>query len=153
MRRAIEIQEGNMNIAVIYLTMTGHSKKIAEAIASETGTQAQDIKTDPKLNGVDMLFIVGGIYGGKSDAKLVNYIKNLNGNRVKKAVIVTSSGSGKTRQNKVREELTKNGVEVVADEYTCKGRFLFFDLKRPNQSDIDGAVAFAKKVVGDVKTD
>jgi flavodoxin len=140
-----------MNVAVIYLTMTGHSKKLAEAIASEIGTQAQDIKTDPKLNGVDMLFIVGGIYGGKSDTKLVNYIRSINGNMVKKAAIVTSSGSGKTRQNKVREELTKNGVEMLSDEYTCKGRFLFFDLGRPNQSDIDGSVAFAKKVVGDAK--
>ncbi len=50
-----------MRTAVVYLTRSGHSRTIAQAIATALQVPAQDIKTGPKLSGVDLLFVVGGI--------------------------------------------------------------------------------------------
>ena len=79
-----------MKRKVIYCTKTGHSRKIARAIAQELQVQAEDIKTGPVLKDVDLLFIVGGIYGGKSDPAMLGYINNIDGSMVRKAALVTS---------------------------------------------------------------
>jgi hypothetical protein len=46
----------------------------------------------------------------------------------------------------VRETLKSNNIEVLPDEFVCKGSFLFVGLGRPDQTEIDNAVSFAKKV-------
>jgi menaquinone-dependent protoporphyrinogen IX oxidase len=134
-----------MKTAVLYLSKTGHSKKIAEAVAAGLGVQAQSVKDHPELSGVDLLFIAGGIYAGKSDPKLLKYLASLDNTQVKQAALISSSG-GKTKQDMVRDTLTGKGIQVLADEYVCQGSFLFFGKGHPNAQEITGAVAFAKKL-------
>jgi len=55
-----------MNFAGLYATRTKHSKKISETIGSLLNIDAKNITEKPVLNDVDLLFIVGGIYGGAS---------------------------------------------------------------------------------------
>lgn len=135
-----------MKTALIYSTMTGHSKKIANAIANQLQIQAENIKTNPQLQGVDLLFIVGGIYGGKSQPKLLDYVNKLDSSQVKKVALITSCASNETRQEKVRECLIGKNIEVVGEEYICKGSFLFFGLGHPNKTEIENSVEFAKTV-------
>ncbi|KAI4453936.1 serine hydroxymethyltransferase [Holotrichia oblita] len=78
------------------LSMTGHSKKLARAVAAEFSIEAQNIKSKPQLKDVDLLFVAGGIYAGKSTSDMLDYIKTLNSNSVKKAALITSSTSDKT---------------------------------------------------------
>lgn len=134
-----------MKTAVIYRSMTGHSKKIANKIAAELGISAISIKDNPKLADIDLLFIVGGIYGGASLPDMLEYIKSLNNTQVRKAALITSSTSDKTGQDEVRKILTSGGIEVI-DEYRCYGNFLFTKLGHPNKQEIQGAVIFAKKL-------
>jgi len=47
-----------MKCSIIYYTKTGHSRKIAKAIAQELGIEAQDVKSNPVMKDVDLLFIV-----------------------------------------------------------------------------------------------
>lgn len=133
-----------MKTALIFRSMTGHSKKIAKAISSETGIEAQDIKSKPELNNVDLLFIAGGIYSGKSLPEAVEYIKKLTPAQVKKAVLITSSTSDKKGQDELRQILTSNGIEVASEEYRCRGNFLFIKLGHPDKKEIAGAVEFVK---------
>jgi flavodoxin len=133
-----------MNISLIYLSKTGHSKKLAEAIAAELQIPAQDIKTNPQIKGADLLFIVGGIYGGKSDPKMIEYITTLDNTMAKKAALITSCCSKVTAQSAVREELEKNNIEVLKDEFICQGSFLLFGFHHPNKTDIQNAVSYAK---------
>lgn len=135
-----------MKTALIYVSKTGHSKKIAEAIATGLGIKAEDVKTTPKLNDVDLLFIVGGIYGGQSLPELTDYIKTIDKNMVKKVALITSCVSKKSKQVVVRELLTSKDIEVVTDEFICQGNFLFFGLGHPNKKEIEDAVTFAKEV-------
>ncbi len=46
-----------MKCGIIYHTKTGHSRKIAKAIAQELDIEAQDVKSKPVMNDVDLLFI------------------------------------------------------------------------------------------------
>ncbi len=146
-----EVMNGGfgMRIELIYATKTGHSRKIALGVAKELGITAQDIKDNPKLENVDMLFIVGGIYGGKSMPELITYVKSLSKDSVKRAALLTSSAGLKTPQTEVRQILSENGVTVVEDEFKCKGKFIFVSRKHPNEEDINNAVVFAKRMIAE----
>jgi len=92
-----------MKVGLIYWTKTGHSKKIAEAVAQDLQIEAVDIQTKPKLENIDLLYIISGIYGGKSSPDLIEFVKTITGEQVKKAVIMTSScGTRHCRMNSAR---------------------------------------------------
>ena len=136
-----------MKIALIYATMTGHSRKIARALQETLGVEAVDIKTNPKLESIDLLFVVGGIYGGTATPELLAYLKQVNSTQVKKAVLLTSSGGKTAKQSDVRALLNENGIEVAAEEFTCQGGILFVGIGHPNKTDLQNAVAFAQQWV------
>lgn len=136
-----------MKTEIIYCSMTGHSQKIARAVAAEFVIEAKNIKIKPDLQDVDLLFIVGGIYGGKSLPDMLEFVKTLKPDIIKKAVLMTSSTSDKNGQDDVRFILQANGIEVASTEYRCKGNFLFLKFGHPNKQEITDAVEFAKKMI------
>lgn len=133
-----------MKAAVIYATKTGHSKKIADSIAGGIKVPALDIASRPKLDDVDLLFIVGGIYGGKSIPELLEYLRGLDGSTVREAVLVTSCVSKTAKQEEVRKLLAEKNIRVSEEEFTCQGSFLFFGRKHPDPADLENSVKFAK---------
>ena len=136
-----------MKLGLIYATMTGHSRKIARALGETLGIEAVDIKTNPHLEDIDLLFVVGGIYGGTGSTELLAYLKQVTSAQVKKVVLLTSSGGKTAQQSDVRALLTGNGIEVAEEEFTCQGGFLFVGLGHPNKTDLQNAVAFAQRWV------
>lgn len=134
-----------MNTAIIYRSMTGHSKKIAQAVAEGLNLTAYDVKTKPQLDKIDLLFIVGGVYSGKSLPEMTEYVKTLTAEKIGKAVLITSSATDKNGQDEVREILIASGIKVEADEYRCRGNFLFVKMGHPSKSEIDNALLFAKR--------
>ena len=138
-----------MNKAVVFLSKTGHSKKIAQAIADEIHVHAENIKESPEIDKVDWLFIVGGIYGGASDPQMLNFVDQLNPAEVQHAVLITSCKSKKQGQDQVRAKLTERGIDVYPDEYICEGNFLFFGMGHPNTQEIRSAALFAKSIIRD----
>jgi len=135
-----------MNIQLIYTSKTGHSKKIARAISEELGIKMNNVKDQPKYKEVDLLYIVGGIYGGKSLPEMLTFMNTLNNKQVKKAVLITSCVSKKTGQTEIRKSLSQKNIEVLDREFICQGSFLIFGLGHPNKTDTDAAVVFAKNV-------
>jgi len=94
----------------------------------------------------DLLFIVGGIYAGKSDPRMVEYVQKLDSSMVKRAVLITSCASKQKRQDMVRDALVRSGIQVASDEFVCRGSFLFMGMGHPNSKDIDGVISFVRKV-------
>lgn len=135
--------------AVIYATKTNHSKKLAESIASALNIKAQNIKENPELKGLDLIFIVGGIYGGVSMPELLEYIKQIDKYSSKRAALVTSCASGKQTQTQVRSILEEKGIKVM-DEFVCKGNFLFVAANHPNSNDLKEAADFALKIASSI---
>lgn len=130
------------NVAVLYATKTQHSKKLAEAIGSALGVKASNITEQPDLRDVELLFIVGGIYGGVSLPELLTFVSGMEAPALKRAALVTSCASGKQRQSALRKILEEKGVQVL-DEFVCKGAILFVSLPHPNAKDLKNAVDFA----------
>ncbi len=135
-----------MKAAIIYSTMTGHSKKIALAMSQELGVPAHDIKANPKLESCDLLFIISGIYGGESSQELLEFAKKLDKADVPSAALITSSTRA-IQQGSLKDLLTNNGVTVKEEPYNCLGGFLLAKFAHPTKDDIAGAIAYAKKLV------
>lgn len=138
-----------MKTALVYFSRTGHSKRIAKAIAEALQIAALDVKSEPVLNEVDLLFIVGGIYGGASSPELKAYAEGLSKSSVKKAALITSCLNRIHRQSMIREILTRKGIDVAPDEFVCKGSFLFFGLGHPSKEEIDAAISFARRAIAE----
>ncbi|MFZ2539662.1 MAG: flavodoxin domain-containing protein [Oscillospiraceae bacterium] len=137
-----------MKTAIIYATMSGHSKKIAQAISKELNLQAYNIKENPAINEYDLLFVVSGIYGGGCSPQLLEWAKNLSQQQVKSVALITSSMSN-LPQKALRDTLCANGIIVKEKEYLCVGSFLFMKLGHPNKSEIASAIEFAKETMKD----
>lgn len=134
------------NVSVVYATKTQHSRKLAEAIAKEFGVTAKDVEKYPEPEATGLLFLVGGIYAGKSNPALLSYVEKLDASTTKKAVLVTSSVSVRNRSQKdIRELLVKKDIAVV-DEITCTGGFLFIKITHPNKTDIQNIAEAAKDI-------
>lgn len=134
-----------MRTAVIFATKTGHSRKLAEAIGKELAVEPQEFKQFSGIQPVDLLFLAGGIYAGKSLPEFLGFIQSLQPEMVRKVVLVTSSMGKKTRQETIRQLLLEKGIEVAKDEYTCQGSFLFFGMGHPDASELEAAAAFARE--------
>lgn len=133
-------------ISVAYATKTKHSKKLAEAIGRALNVKAENVAASPTPHQADLMFIVGGIYGGKSLPELISYAKSIKANQVKKAVLVTSSASVSNKgQSEIRSILTEKGVQVL-EEITCPGSFLFIKLGHPNTGDVKRVAERAKQI-------
>ncbi len=135
-----------MKAQILYASMSGHSKKIAEAIAQSTGITAYNIKDNPQIMPCDLLFIVSGIYAGEVKPELLDFVKGLTKAQVKKVALITSSTRGNS-QGSLRATLVKAGIEVIKEEYLCKGSFFLVGLGHPNRSEIEGAVAYARRII------
>ncbi len=137
-----------MKTAVIYATKTKHSKKLAEAIAKDFNVEAKNITENPDIQDADLLFVVGGIYGGVSLPELSEYIQKAEAPLPKYAALVTSCASGSQKQTAVRAILEQKGVKVI-DEFICRGGILFVYARHPNAEDLKAAADFALRIIGE----
>ncbi len=124
------------NVSVVYATKTQHSRVLAEAIGKKLGVEAKNIAECLQTKKTSLLFLVGGIYAGKSNPALLSYAERLDASIAKMVVIVTSSVSTSHRnQKELRALLENKGIDVV-DEITCPGGLLFIKFSHPNKTDI-----------------
>lgn len=138
-----------MSIEVVYFSKTGHSRKIAEAVAAELGVTAQDIKGSPMLEDANPLFLITGMYASKSDPEVLKFIERLDPQAVSRVCLITSSLS-KMAPEDIPQALRSRGIPVHPEVYRCRGSFLFFGLGHPSASELAGAAAFARAVVGNL---
>ena len=134
-----------MKPVVIYATKTNHSKKLAEAIGAALTVKAVNIADSPNLPDTDLLFVVGGIYGGKDMPELLDYMRKMVMPSLKRAALITSCASGKQRQDGVRRILEEKGITVI-DEFVCRGGILFVAATHPNAADLEAAADFARNI-------
>ena len=131
---------------IVYATKTKHSEKLAEAIGSALNIKAENIASQTQFTDIDLLFIIGGIYGGESMTELIEYVRKLDPSMVKSVALVTNCGSGKQKQITVRKILEDNGIKVI-DEFVCRGAIFFVALRHPDAMDLEKAADFAKGII------
>jgi flavodoxin len=138
-----------MRTRVVYQSQTGNTRKVAEAIARAAGCVAEPVSTATVSELVDMLFLGAAIHGGDIDPSVKTFIERLNPALVKQ-VTVFSSGFEEHKEKAVgvmKDLLARQGI-VVADKcYFCRGRFLLFNRRHPDDQDLAGAEEFVRSVL------
>lgn len=142
-----------MKTWVLYYSKGGNTKKIADAIAEELGVpKAEQIPPAYPPEGVNLLFLGTGIYAGKPDSKMIEFIRTLNNNRVRNVVVFGTTGSQDTAVETVKALLKEKGINVIDETFLCKGKyFIFFNRKKPDSDDIKAAKAFARRISDSLK--
>ena len=143
-----------MNIKVMYHTLTGNTRKVAEAIAGELGTEAEKIGKDHATPSepIDLLFIGDGIYAGKPGKDTVAFIDKLTPETVKAAAVFTTYGGQDVIGDRIANLLRDKGLNLVGDPFACKGKCWFFvNRKRPNGDDLESARKFARSIVSEAE--
>ena len=133
-------------VEVVYYSMTGNTKKLADAIAGELGVAAEKVSTDTRLADESLVFLGTGLYGPYQGFK--DFI-NRTDFASRKVALFGTSGAGRGREVEALEEaVSAKGADIVG-RFHCRGEFLFLlNRNRPRSEDLENARAFARQVTG-----
>ena len=138
-----------MKTKVFFHSRKGNTKKIAEAIADELEIPLEKVLPAYMPENMELMFLGAASYGSKLDKKINDFISFLDTTRVRNAALFSTSGKGDDTAIKImREKLEKQGINVLDEHFSCKGKmFLFFNMGKPDSNDVDNARKFAKDVI------
>lgn len=128
-----------MSVAVRYYSRSGNTRAIAEAIAKAAGVNA--VSVDAPMAGLeetaDVLFIGGALYAYGIDEKLDSYLKSLNKDSARKAVVFSSTWISKHSIDLIKKGLRESGIPVAEEYFYVRGK--------PGDAKLREAETFAKK--------
>ena len=131
-------------IAVRYYTRSGNTKKLAAAVARAVKAGEKPVSADlPGRTG--LLFLGCSVYGGTFHPEVGEFLVR-NEEKIGKICVFGSSASGRTVRKRLKKMLESTEITVLDEEFICPGKFLFLHKKRPDQTDLERAAAFAKSV-------
>ena len=140
-------------VYVVYASLTGNTRKVAQTIAGAVGGTLVDVRKDPlpKVEPGDVIFVGDGVYGWRPSRAMRRALSSWALPKGVKAAVFGTYG-GKPAQLGVLEKiLREKGAEVV-DRFSCMGRDWFFlgliGRGRPSEEDLRAAKEFARRVVG-----
>ena len=119
-----------MKIMVCYFSNTGNTEKIAKSIVE--GLEGEDVELlkiedgDPStLKNYDLVVLGSGIYGGKLNKKVLDFMKNVSEYPPKFAFFNThqSATSYQKAFKRIRAKLEENESKVIG-EFDCIGENL-----------------------------
>ncbi|UCD54002.1 MAG: flavodoxin [Dehalococcoidia bacterium] len=134
-------------LEVVYYSMRGNTKKVAEAIAAELGVKAEDVKAKKGLAKDSFVFLGSGCYAGKPGKGLREFIAR-NDFKGRQMALFGTSSAGRGDEVKVMEELLKPTGALIRGSFYCKGRFLCLNRKHPSDEELAKAKEFAKEMKG-----
>ena len=132
---------------VVYYSMCGSTKKIAEAIAGELGVKAEDVKMKKEPTKDSFLFLGSGCYAHKPGRKVQDFIAR-NDFEGRNVALFGVSGGGEGDEVRAMEESLKPKGALIKGSFYCKGRaYLFFNRGHPSNEEL----ANARKFAGEMK--
>lgn len=134
-----------MKSQVIYFSRKGSTKKIADAIASESKTKPEDVK-NAELKNDTFIFLGSGCYGGKPGKKIQKFIEKYDFTNRDIALFGTSGG-GDGKETEAMQNMLKEKNAKVKGKYFCKGKFWILNKNKPDKKDLDDAKNFAKEMI------
>ena len=109
---------------------------MANVVGELTNTRPE-LATVRLTEPVDTLYLGAGVFLGKVDNSIVNFINTLTPNTVKRVVCFGSSAIIKSPVPQMRELLQARGITVSEKEFTCRGSMGPIHSGHPNQKDLD----------------
>jgi len=147
-----------MKVLITYNSVhRGNTEKVAKAMADAIGA---DILKYDEVDGYNILDydLVGfgsGIYYGKANKDMIEFIDSLPPIKNRKAFIFTTSGKGNPNySSSLAKRVSETGFEVIG-EFTCKAFDVWGPLKligginkgRPNTDDLKSAEIFVEELI------
>ena len=113
-----------MNIQVRYCSRGGNTKLLAEAIAKGLGVNAISVdEQNSEINdNTDILFIGGALYAYGLDKNLKEYLSNIDGSKVKRAVVFSTSWLSKHSIDLIKNALRGKGINVDEEYIYAKSK-------------------------------
>jgi flavodoxin len=133
-----------MRCAVRYYTKTGHTKKLADAMAEELGVESLPI-TEPVNEQVDILFLGNSYYAFNIDPEVKAFVMSLDREKVGKIVNFGTAALLNSTYKKVKAVADGVGIPMDEKEFHCRGEFKSIHKGRPNEEDVRAAVEFVKQ--------
>jgi flavodoxin len=97
--------------SVKYQSRNGNTHAVAEIIANVLGVQAEP--ADAPLNeNVDILFVGGGLYKGRLDGKLNDFLENITSEKIGKIIPFGTSGGQPAVIKQITEYALKKGIKI-----------------------------------------
>jgi flavodoxin len=108
-----------MKYAVRYYSRSGNTKDLADSFAKELGVEAVSVDSNAAAinEGVDILFVGGALYAYGIDEKLQSYLDNLSGDKIKKAVVFSTSWISKHAIELIKASLKNKGIDVEDESF------------------------------------
>jgi len=147
-----------MKVLITYNSVhQGNTEKIARTMADAVEADLLKYSDVDGYNilDYDMIGFGSGIYYGKPEKKLIDFIDNLPDVKNKKGFAFTTSGKGTTDYTaKLSSKISEHGFKMVG-EFSCKAFDKWGPLKlvgginkgRPNADDLKNAEDFIKELV------
>ena len=134
-----------MTVAVRYLSKTGNTKKLAQAVGEAVAVQEEDLLS-PIREPIEILFLGSAVYAAGIDEKVKVYLEE---NREQIGAIAAFSTAaliaGTYRQlQRFGQQLE---IPLLDSEYHCKGKFGPMHNGRPNKKDCEEAAAWARTIL------
>ncbi len=134
-----------MKTAIRYYSKFGHSKQMAEAIEPIVGAKAATV-AEPIKEPVDVLFLGAGVFLGKVNNAVTEFIASLQPEQVKCVVLFGSCAIIDSPVPQMRKALEAQGIKVSEKSFTCKGSMGPVYNGHPDAKDIEAFKTFAQSV-------
>lgn len=138
-----------MKIEIRYYTKSGNTRKLADAIAEETGIAAKEISA-PLSEKTDLLFLCNSVYWAGADGSVKQFIKD-NADKIGTLVNVSTAAMIELTYGQISKICRKSGVNISEREFHCKGKFAALHQGNPDDGDIAAVRVFAREITGDTK--
>ena len=159
------MQNKNLKPIVLYSSRSGNTEKIAKEIASEINCPCIKISKDfnsstVNLRDCDLVFLGTGIYGAEPNAKLINFLNEMNLKQIVNfALFITWFGRGtsdKVVYDRVKAIVESKGHRLLKNYYSClfEGSIIIARLIFPNSrdhptsEDLCNARKWARELIG-----
>jgi len=138
-----------MNVAVVYGSLTGNTRRVAEAMGTAIAVAPRAAKDLQQLDAVDLVFLGSGAYGGRPAAVVRRLLRRTPSlSRVCVALFGTYGRAPSQLDWMARAVQEKGGT--ILGRFSCRGRDrLVFGLVahgHPGPTDLQAAAAFAREV-------
>ncbi|MCM1245536.1 MAG: flavodoxin [Roseburia sp.] len=134
-----------MNISIRYYTRSGHTQKLAEAIAERIHVKAENISV-PLAEKTDLLFLGCSYYAFDMAQDVKDFIA-ANKDNIGKIVCFGTSAMMKSMKKPMRKLTETCGIKLSDEEFHCRGEFKFVNKGKPDADDLENAALFAEGIV------
>ena len=132
-----------MSSAIRFYSKFGHSKRMAEAIEDIVGAKASTVNT-PISEPVDTLYLGAGVFLGKVNGAVLDFIASLTPDKVGQVVCFGSSAIIHSPVPQMRKALEERGIKVSAAEFSCKGSMGPVHSGHPDDKDLEAFRQFVR---------